>query len=187
MGQPKLLLSWDQSTILERTLDNLLNSKIAEVIVVLGPEIKKMTHLIANRQPSVVVNSNYRKGMSTSIIAGLGLISDQSEGIMLTLADQPFVDSLTINHLIEAFGTNKKGITIPVYQGRRGHPVIFATRYKDELLRLKGDTGGREIIDRHPEDVLEVSVNCEGVCLDIDTPVGYYLERNKSRCKHPGG
>ncbi|HEY4711225.1 MAG TPA: nucleotidyltransferase family protein [Dehalococcoidia bacterium] len=87
--------------------------------------------------------------------------------------DQPFVDSQTINSLVEAFIANNKGIIIPVYQGRRGNPVIFAIRYKDELLNLKGDVGGREIIKRHPDDVLEVAVNCEGILLDIDTMENY--------------
>jgi CTP:molybdopterin cytidylyltransferase MocA len=49
------------------------------------------------------------------------------------------------------------------------------------LLRLEGDIGGREIIDRHPDGVLEVAVNREGVCFDIDTTGGLYLEGSKSK------
>ena len=49
----------------------------------------------------------------------------------------------------------------------------MAIKYKDELLNLKGDIGGREIVKRHPEDMLEVAVNCEGVLLDIDTAENY--------------
>ena len=72
-----------------------------------------------------------------------------------------------------------KGITIPVCQGKRGHPVIFAIKYKEELWGLKGDVGGREIIDRHPDDILEVSVDCAGIHTDIDTMGDYHLERKK--------
>jgi hypothetical protein len=81
--------------------------------------------------------------------------------------------SQTINSLVEAFTANRRGIIIPVYRGRRGNPVIFAIRYKGELLNLKGDVGGREIIKRHPDDVLEVAVNCKGVLLDVDTMEDY--------------
>jgi len=179
MGEPKLLLRFGSSTILEQTIDNLLNSRVAEVIVVLGHRAKEMMSLIADRPVAIAVNSDYHKGMSTSIAAGLSLINDKSQGIMLALADQPLVDSQTIDRLMEAFGSHDKGITIPVNKGRRGHPVIFAIRYRSELLRLTGDIGGREIINRYPDDTLEVAVSCEGICVDIDTADCYYVERSK--------
>ncbi|GAI09876.1 unnamed protein product, partial [marine sediment metagenome] len=82
---------------------------------------------------------------------------------------QPFVDSQAINRLIEEFDSHDKGIAIPTYQGRRGHPLIFSIKYKAQLSGLKGDIGGREIIKEHPEDILEVAVECEGIVIDIDT------------------
>ena len=174
-----MLLPFGSSTILEQTVDNLLNSRVDDVMVVLGHSAAEMKKLIANRPVTIAVNSNYLEGMSTSIVAGLNMVSDNAQGIMLVLADQPLVDSQTINHLLDAFTTHDKGIIIPVYQGERGHPIIFASRYKGELLRLKGDIGGREVIDRHLDDILEVNVNCRGVCVDIDTVGCYHLERSK--------
>jgi molybdenum cofactor cytidylyltransferase len=170
MGRPKQLMPLGDSTILERTVDNFLGSKVSEVLVVLGHKAEDMVKLIAKRPVTITVNPDYRAGMSTSIVAGLSLVSDRSEGVILALGDQPFVDSQTINQLIEAFGAHTKGIVIPVYQGRRGHPIIFSKEHRGELLKLKGDIGGRDIISQHPDDVLEVVVNCEGVLIDIDTP-----------------
>jgi len=181
MGKPKLMLPLGKSTILEQTIDNFLNSKVDEIIMVLGNRAKGMLNLIASRPVIVAINPAYRRGMSTSIAAGLNVISDKSEAVIIGLADQPFVDTQTINYLVEAFGAHKKGIAIPVYQGRRGHPVIFAIKYKEELFRLKGDVGGRDIINHRPDDVLEVTVNCEGVIVDIDTLSCYYLEKEKLR------
>jgi molybdenum cofactor cytidylyltransferase len=89
---------------------------------------------------------------------------------MLVLGDQPYVDSPTIDSLLDAFTSNKKGIAIPTYQGQRGHPLIFDRKYEAPLSHLKGDIGGREIIRENPEDVLEVPVDCEGILIDIDTP-----------------
>lgn len=179
MGGAKLLLPFGSSTILEQTVDNLLNSRVDDVIVVLGHSAAEMTRLIANRPVTITINQNYREGMSTSVVAGLNIVSDNAQGIMLVLADQPLVDSQTINLLLDTFATHDKGIIIPVYQGERGHPVIFANRYKGELLRLKGDVGGREVIDQHPDDILEVDVDCRGVCVGIDTVECYHLERSK--------
>jgi len=173
MGQPKQLMPFGQGTILERTIDNLLNSAVSETIVVLGYREEEVRKTIAGKPVKIAINPDYQQGMSTSIIAGLKQIDKRARAVLIALGDQPFVDSQTINSLVEAFIANKRGIIIPVYQGRRGNPVIFGIKYKGELLNLKGDIGGREIIKRHPNDVLEVTVNCEGVLLDIDTAENY--------------
>ena len=173
MGQPKQLMPFDHSTIVEQTIDNLLDSRVSEVIVVLGHRAEEVIKTIAAKPVKIAINPNYQQGMSTSIIAGLKLIDSRAQAVIIALGDQPFVDKQTINSLMEAFVAHNRGIAIPVYKGRRGHPIIFAIRYKGELLGLKGDIGGREIIDRHPDDMLEVAVNCEGVCIDIDTMDNY--------------
>jgi molybdenum cofactor cytidylyltransferase len=173
MGQPKQLMPFGQSTILGKTIDNLLNSAASETIVVLGYRDEEIRKTIAGKPVKIAINPDYQQGMSTSIIAGLKQVDKRARAVLIVLGDQPFVDSQTINSLVEAFIANKRGIIIPVYQGRRGNPVIFAIKYKGELLNLKGDVGGREIIKRHPDDVLEVAVNCEGVLIDIDTMESY--------------
>jgi len=179
MGKLKQLMPLGGKTILEQTVDNLLNSRVSEVIVVLGYKAEAMAEKVATRPVKIAVNPAYHQGMSTSIVTGLNLINDKARAVMLALADQPFVDSQTINRLIGEFDSHNKGIAIPVYHGRRGHPVIFAVKYKEELLGLTGDIGGRLIIDHHPDDILEVAVNCEGICIDIDTVDSYHLERSK--------
>jgi molybdenum cofactor cytidylyltransferase len=179
MGQPKQLMPLGKTTILEQTISNFLNSEAKQVIVVLGHLAEDMMGLVAGRPVTVVVNPAYRQGMGTSLACGLGLVSDKAQGVMLALAEQPFIGPGTINQLIETSGAHSKGIVIPCYGGRRGHPVIFATKYKEELLGLRGDVGGREIIARHPGDVLEVAVDCEGVITDIDTLDSYNLELGK--------
>ena len=175
MGKLKQLMPLGTKTILEQTIDNLLDSRVSEVIVVVGYKAEALVEKVATRPVKIAVNPAYHQGMSTSIVAGLNLVNDKARAVMLALADQPFIDSQTINRLIDEFDSRTKGIAIPVYQSRRGHPVIFAVKYKGELLRLKGDIGGREIIEQHPDDVLEVAVNCEGICIDIDTVDSYHL------------
>ncbi len=170
MGKLKQLMPLGDNTMLEQTLDNLLGSKAAEVIVVLGYKAEEVVRRLSGRPIKVVVNPLYRKGMGTSIAAGLKFIDSQAQAVMLTLGDQPYVDSPTIDRLIDEFGGSDKGIAIPTYQGRRGHPLIFARKYQAPLSHLSGDIGGREIIRKHPEDVLEVPVDCEGITIDIDTP-----------------
>jgi len=173
MGQPKQLMPFGQSTIVEGAIDNLLNSAVSETIVVLGYKDEELRKTIPGKPIKIAINPDYQQGMSTSIIAGLKQVDKRARAVLIALGDQPFVNSQTITSLVEAFIANSRGILIPVYQGRRGNPVIFAIKYKGELSNLKGDVGGREIIKRHPDDVLEVAVNCEGVLLDIDTMENY--------------
>jgi molybdenum cofactor cytidylyltransferase len=173
MGKPKQLMPLGKNTLLEQVIDNLLDSSVDETIVVLGHKAREISRTIASRPVRIALNPDYRRGMSTSIIAGLKRVDPRSRAVMLTLGDQPLVESDTINQLIEAFNKNNKGIAIPTHQGRRGNPVIFDLKYKPELLKLEGDIGGRGIIKNHPHDVLEVPVDSESVISDIDTREDY--------------
>jgi molybdenum cofactor cytidylyltransferase len=169
MGESKQLMPFGQSTMVEKAIDNLLGSAVDEVIVVLGHRAEEVKKTIAAKPVKIAINPDYKQGMSTSIIAGLDLIDNRAQAVMLTLGDQPAVDSQTINQLIDEFHRHNKGIVIPTYHGKRGHPIIFAIKYKPELLGLTGDIGGRGVIKDHPEDILKVAVDSESVISDIDT------------------
>ena len=174
LRMPKLLLPFGKSTILEQTIDNLLNSRVDEVIVVLGYRAEEMMRKLANRPVKIAINPIYHQGMSTSIVKGLSLVNNRAQAIMVALADQPLINSQTINRLIEESLGYDKGIVIPAYQAERGHPVIFASEYKEELLGLKGDIGGRQTIKEHPNDTLEVIADSKAITMDINTINDYY-------------
>ena len=173
MGSQKLLLPLGTSTIIEQAIDNLLNSRVDEVIVVLGHRAEEVVTKIGRKPLRIVVNPHYQQGMSTSIIAGLNLIDSNAKAVMIALADQPAISSKTIDKLIEEFQRHNKGIAIPVYQGNRGHPVIFSIKYKSALLKLTGDVGGRGIIEKHRDDILEIPVDSKDINVDIDALSDY--------------
>jgi len=179
-GRPKLLLPLGNSTILEQSVDNLLGSKVTEVIVVVGYHAHEARRVIASKPVKIVVNRAYRHGMSTSLRTGLSMVSSHATAVMIAFADLPFVPVAVVNELIEAFKYSNKGIIVPVHKSRRGHPVVFSIKYKEELSRLTGDVGGREIISRHSDDVLEITVDSVSIHEDIDTPMSYqsYLKSN---------
>ena len=174
LRMPKLLLPFGKSTILEQTIDNLLNSRVDEVIVVLGYRAEEMMRKLANRPVKIAINPIYHQGMSTSIVKGLSLVNNRAQAIMVALADQPLINSQTINRLIEESLGYDKGIVLPTYQAERGHPVIFASEYKEELLGLKGDIGGRQTIKEHPNDTLEVIADSKAITMDVNTINDYY-------------
>lgn len=187
MGKPKQLMPFGESTILEQTVDNFLGSEVGEVIVVIGHKAEEVREILAAKPVKLVVNPDYEQGMSTSIIIGLKAVDNQAEAIMLALGDQPLIDSRTINQVIDEFDKQGKGVAVPTYQGKRGHPVIFDMKYKGELLKISGDIGGKEIIRKHLDDVIEVAVRSEGICIDIDTADSYSSGRLTQASKCSGG
>lgn len=173
MGVNKLALPWGKKTVFEHCLDTLLRSNVKEIVVVLSKKTKGMRRQLDGAGVKVVMNALFRSGMSTSIRRGIRAIDPTSEGILIALGDQPFLKTRTINALIRAFVRGKGTIIVPSSQGRRGNPVIFDRKYEKELLSLRGDVGGRWIVERHPKDVWVVHVKSEGILKDIDTGDDY--------------
>jgi molybdenum cofactor cytidylyltransferase len=169
MGVNKLSLPWCRETIFEHCLETLLRSKVKEVIVVLNDRTKKVVERVKAHKVKVVNNPYPRMGMGHSIRKGLKAIGPNSQGILIALGDQPWVKTRTINALIHAFLQGKGTIVIPSFQGKQGHPVIFHRQYLKGLLKLRGDVGGRSVIEKHPEEVWLARVKSEGVIKDIDT------------------
>ncbi len=176
MGKNKLLLPWGKKTILQHCLDTLLRTEVKEVILVVNDETEPIACQNRNRRIKVVLNPHYREGMSRSIQQGIEASNPNCKGFLIALGDQPSIPPRTINVLIKAFHEHKGKIILPSFKGMWGHPVIFPQSYKAELLRLKGDEGGRTILKRYPEMVYAVPVKAHGVVRDIDTPKDYKKE-----------
>lgn len=170
MARLKQLLPLGDSSMLETSLRNLERSRVREIVVVLGFAAERIMPLLRDKpNVKVVVNARFEEGMSSSIRCGLGAIAPEGEGVLVALADQPFIPPEVIDLLIDAFVQFKKGIVVPVYRGQRGHPVILSLgKYRGDLLTLVGDVGARELLAAHPEDVLEVEVSSWGAVVDID-------------------
>jgi molybdenum cofactor cytidylyltransferase len=174
MGKQKLRMQLGQRSILEHTVDNYLNAKIDEVVVVVGYEANEIKQLLAHKPLIIIHNPRYNDGIGTSISAGIQYVKESAQMLVIALADQPYIRSDIINFLVDKHRDSNKGITVPVYKGTRGNPVIFSSSYRKELLELQGDTGGRQVTDRHPDDVLEIDMEFEEVTIDIDTMDSYY-------------
>jgi len=186
MGVDKLSLPWGKKTVFERCFETLLRSQVREVVIVRSPQNRGVRNPFHGKKIKIVTNPHPEGGMSTSIRRGLQVIHPGSQGILIALGDQPFLKARTINALIRAFDRKKERIIVPSFRGRKGHPVIFHRRYKKELSNLKGDVGGRSIIERHREDVRVVTVKSIGVVKDVDTWQDYEKGRKKVGVKKKG-
>ncbi len=169
MGVDKLSLPWGKEMIFEHCLWTLLRSIIAELVVVLSRQNKIPENIFNAERVKIVVNSHPERGMGYSIRKGIEAIDPKSQGILIALGDQPFLKTRTINALIRTFSPGGGEIIMPLYKGMRGNPVLFDRCYKKELLSLKGDVGGRFLLEIYPDKVKGFKTKSKGVLLDIDT------------------
>jgi molybdenum cofactor cytidylyltransferase len=173
-GQNKLLLPFGEKTIIECTVDAILQAAVDEVIVVLGHAAEAVREVLRDRPLRFVYNPNYQNGMASSIQVGLAALSSNAEAVMISLADLPFIQPAELNLLISAFSQRKdKTIAVPTYAGQRGNPVIFDFCHRADLHALRGDVGGKSILAHHPDAVLEVEMPTTSILDDIDTWEAY--------------
>jgi molybdenum cofactor cytidylyltransferase len=173
-GKHKLLLPFAGKTLMECAVDAILHAEIGEVIVILGHEAEAVQRVLRGRQVRFVYNPDFRQGMAGSIHAGLAALASDAGAVMISLADLPLVQSAELNLLISFFlSAKEKKIAVPIFDGRRGNPVIFDLRYRPEMLTLSGDVGCKSILAHHPDAVLEVEMPTASVLEDVDTVEAY--------------
>jgi len=114
-----------------------------------------------------VMNDRPDLGISRSMQLGIKAAGD-ADAYMFCVCDQPGLTTATLEKLIEAYKKGTAGIVSLAWQGQMCNPKIFSSRYREELLKLSGDTGGRQIIDAHKKDLLLVEAESEDEVKDID-------------------
>ena len=173
MGTPKQLLPWGKTIILQQVIDNTSASRLGTILLILGSDADDIARKITiTPKTRILVNHDFKAGMSSSVKCGIKNAPVKAEAYMLLLGDQPFIGPNIINNLIDAYHAGRHGIIVPVYNGQHGHPVIFDSRYKKELLSIDGQ-GAKEVTEKHARDIFEVHIDSPNVLTDIDTPQDY--------------
>jgi molybdenum cofactor cytidylyltransferase len=170
MGSPKALLPFQGRPFLEHLLEVTAHREIGVRRVVLGAHAEPIARAIELKSDEIVINADWEKGQLSSIQAALRSLPPGTDGIVLCLIDHPLISSALVQDLIEQFHKTKKPIVLPVYEGRRGHPVIFSAALYDELLRAPLETGARAVVWAHQTEVEEVRTNEEGCVLNLNDP-----------------
>jgi len=173
MGSQKLLLPYGQSTIIETVIDNVLNSSIDHVMVVLGANQEEIQDTLEHKPVQFCHNRKHEQGMLSSVICGIRALPPDAVSALIYLGDQPGIHPAVTNTVIEAYSEELFGIVIPVHMHRRGHPLLVDMKYRTEIERLDLEEGLRSLRHHFPEDVLEVEVNEPGILVDIDTREDY--------------
>ncbi len=146
---------------------------LAQVIVVTGAQAGAVGKVLADLPVDIVVNESWAEGMSSSMRAGLRHLSPEIQAVLLVLADQPGLTTDLLRSLVARYRATGALIVAPLYRGQRGNPVLFDRALFPELLAVRGDRGGRNLIARYPEQVEQVEVDDPAVIADIDSPEDY--------------
>ncbi len=170
-GANKLLSEVAGQTLISRTLDGVLASRARPVVTVVGHDAAKIRAAVGDRPVAIVDNQAYASGMASSLKAGLLALPVDIDGVLICLADMPRVDPAVLDRLIAAFNPLEgRAICVPVWEGKRGNPVLWAKIFFSEMGSLAGDVGARHLIGQYAELVAEVPMPDDSVLLDIDTP-----------------
>ena len=173
-GQPKLLIKLRGKYLVEWVLDAALNSRLQTVVLVLGHEHQKIITAVGTKvhhpKLKVVINRHYHEGQSTSLKTGLTCVRQVFSSVMYLLADQPMINSNTIDLLLDQFQDSDKDICVPVFAGKRGNPTIFKQPIYEEIMMIDGDIGARSIIGKTAERVLYTEIKDPLCFFDIDSP-----------------
>ncbi len=169
----KLLKIVNNNTVINHTLTNHSESNLDNINLIVGYEKNLILEHIFKSKISIIENKDYEDGMLSSILAINENIDHNTSGILISLADMPYVSSSDINKLIEVFNeNNQKIICIPEYIGKLGNPILLPVEiYKnlvDEKNKLSKDRGLKKLILEKKYNYKKVSLS-EGVTIDFDT------------------
>lgn len=173
MNQPKQLLPYHQKSLLSHTIEEAQKS-LMPVIVVLGANAQQIKAGIGNMEVEIVVNEDWKSGMSSSIKAGLqkALANfKEMQNCILAVCDQPYISSILFQKLVDEKKESGKEIVASSYADTVGTPCLFDKKYFDELLNLEGDHGAKNILQKYQNDV--ASVDFENGKIDVDTKKDY--------------
>ena len=159
--------------MITRIVEQVLRSPIDRVYVVTGPDRERLTAALAGRRVEFVTNPSAEGEMLTSVREGLRALPGTCAAILVVLGDQPGLTAEVIARLIQAYRAARPGIVVPTYRGQRGHPLLFDSRYREEILTGYDHVGLRGLLRAHPEAVVEVAVESPGVLEDVDVPEDY--------------
>ena len=174
MGKVKLTLPLGDKKLIEWVLQAAKLAPLDKFLLVVRPEDKEVIKIGKSWGAEIVLNSEYRSGMSSSIKKALHQISSEElEGFFVILGDQPFINPSLLYKMLKAFTPGKREIVVPFYKDKQGNPVLFDGYWKEELIGLTGDIGGRVLIKTHPERIKKVKISDESILLDIDREEDY--------------
>ena len=173
-AQNKLLAEIDGVPIIRRTAQALLDGGLNDLVIVTGHEHRLVAAALDDLPVTCIYNDDYQSGQASSVACGVRHHQNGSHAaVLIALGDMPLVRPELIAALLRDHSSLPDAtdrITLPVFDGRRGNPVIWGRGFFDELVALTGDAGGRIIFAENKNAVNSLGWPDDSIHLDIDTP-----------------
>lgn len=164
----KQLAEIEGRPMVEHVIRAIEKSNVDEIVLVLGYKKDEIIKKVSTERLKTVTNPRFEEGMSTSIKAGLDELDEKADAFLIILADQPLLVSDIVDELINKYENSKASIVAPTYKGKRGNPVLFDICWKERLMELDGDVGGRVVLREYEDEVRTVEVDNPAIILDVD-------------------
>ena len=178
MGQTKQLLPWGDTTVLGQTIRSVQQTAVHDLLVITGQDAAEVEAIAQAEQAKTLHNSQYKTTeMIVSLQTAIRQLPENVTAVLVMLADQPMIEPETIELLLAAYWQNEGQLIAPIYEGRRGNPVLIGHRYFAELLALAPDNAPRTLLQRHADKLHLVPVPTNSILRDLDNPDQYERER----------
>lgn len=172
MGVAKQLLPVGKTTLLGIAIETALQSKANKVYCIIGASAEAIKQSISKYNIESIFNTNYKTGLSSSIVAGIDHIKTQNfDAVLIVLGDQPLIKTSYLDEMITTFKNHDEKIIASKYNNTFGVPSIIPKRYYHQLLKLKGDRGAKTFLNAHSEDIISLK---NTKLMDIDTKKEYH-------------
>ena len=170
-GSNKLLYEIGGVPMYLRTLYKLQKaaSELGNCEIIVVTQYEEIAAKAQESGARVLINSHPERGISSSMQIGLAA-AQESSACLFTVSDQPWLTTETIVNLVHKFQSEQKGMACTILNNKTGNPCIFSRKYYQELQEITGDKGGKQIINRHPEDVAYLEIEDAKELVDVDVP-----------------
>jgi len=160
LGQPKQLLPFGSTTLLGSVVAEVqAASALDEVVVVIGGAAAEVRRRVDLGGAKVVENPEFSHGCASSYRTGIGALDVRAEAAAVLLGDQPGVDRVVIDVMVDEWRRTRDRIMLASYRAREGHPIVFARALFPELVALRGDKAAWKIVDAHRDWIRPVPVD----------------------------
>jgi molybdenum cofactor cytidylyltransferase len=160
-GDTKQFFPWNDITPAAHSVRMALDAGLDPVIAVLGYLANKVEKSLAGLPVRLVYNSGFESGQSTSFRKGLEALPPYTGAAVFLPADQPPVTAEIIRAIVHAHRQSFAPACVPVFEGKHGNPVLFDRSLFRELAELRGDTGGRVLLEKYIGSIATVPASRE--------------------------
>lgn len=167
----KLLIPLGGKPLVRHVVDAALSSACEKVVVVTGHMKDAVAAALAGTGAAIVHNPDFARGLSSSLKAGLAALPEDVDGVLVLLGDMPKVDRKLIDRMIAAFSpADGRLIVVPVANGKRGNPVLWASSFFEQMRGLEGDSGAKALLGENESQLVEIPALDDAPLVDLDTP-----------------